>query len=314
MIFRLVGRMGIIVTVCFLGMIGLARLLAPIMPSEGILVYVSSIYFDRQIFTTDLSRHITHYLHPSNADEFRPSISPLTRDLVFVSMEGAHMDLYWLSADGRESRQLTDNHFVDLYPQWSPDGKSILFQANSNGQAQFYRVNPDSGEIMLLVSLASPIARPSWSLDGKQIAYDAASDIFIYDLATETSRQITRNSTWAQSPAWSPDGTQLVYEAYEDGSWNLFRINIDSFAPIRLTQHNRDDRNAIWSPDGENILFQSTRQYPARFYRIPANGRREQVTEVFIPSSSSASIYSLFLNFDASEPQWTDLMEADWIP
>ena len=53
--------------------------------------------------------------------------------------------------------------------------------------------------------------RPRFSPDGKRLAYEAQGQIWVLDLATRKTVQITDLSGGAEGHIWSPDGTQLAF-------------------------------------------------------------------------------------------------------
>ncbi len=143
------------------------------------------------------------------------------------------------------------------------------------------------------------IALPmEWSPDGTRLAYatvSAPSDIFIYDLNTGITSNLTRSFAEDRYPTWSPDGTHLLFFSNRNGRFETYSIHPDgtnltqmtsdegilpAFSPdgrqilytatgrrnlyvmdadggnLRtVTQGPRNDRNAVWSPDGTQIGF-----------------------------------------------------------
>jgi Tol biopolymer transport system component len=137
-----------------------------------------------------------------------------------------------------------------------------------------------------------------WSPDGTRLAYATASspsDIYIYDLNTGTTSNLTNSFAEDRYPTWSPDGTRLIffsnavgqfdiYSVAPDGTnltrltlsegilpafspdgtqilfsgpsqRNLFLMNADGSGMRRITQGERTDRSAVWSPDGTRAAF-----------------------------------------------------------
>src|ERR1700716_3239806 len=56
---------------------------------------------------------------------------------------------------------------------------------------------------------------PEWSPDGKRLAFlsrvGPAGQLFVFDLATGETRQLSSVLEGAASPLWSPDGTQIAF-------------------------------------------------------------------------------------------------------
>ncbi len=104
---------------------------------------------------------------------------------------------------------------------------------------------------------------PSWSPDNWQIVYASQRsqdgwELYIYDLKTNTERQLTSFDGQARFPAWSPvPGDQrIVFEGRtpETIVSNLWLVQADTGQLTQYTTYGSDFR-PTWSPDGTQILF-----------------------------------------------------------
>ena len=83
-----------------------------------------------------------------------------------------------------------------------------------------------------LVALSSP----SWSPDGQRIVFSGIaqsgfSDLYAFDLETETLRQLTDDAYHDANPAWSPDGERIAWSSDRTsegvwGAYNLFLMDV----------------------------------------------------------------------------------------
>ena len=173
-----------------------------------------------------------------------PAWSPDGAQLVFTGYDGGLSDLFVVNRDGSNLKRLTNDKYADLHPAWSPDGKTIAFTTDRGPKTDFtalrfgnYRVALyylDSGRIELLKGMDwGKNADPQWSPDGKSLAYisdrTGVSNIFLYDLASGESYQITNFFTGAQgitplSPdlSWARQSDKLAYVYYEKGDYDIY--------------------------------------------------------------------------------------------
>jgi dipeptidyl aminopeptidase/acylaminoacyl peptidase len=96
------------------------------------------------------------------------------RHLYLVTLDAA------IDKTGRavgDSKPLTTGPFDDGDPEWSPDGRSIAFSSNRSK-------DPDENN---------------------------NSDIWILDVQSGTTRQVTKDDGSDDNPEWSPDGQSLAY-------------------------------------------------------------------------------------------------------
>ena len=137
------------------------------------------------------------------------------RDLVINSDRAGNMDLWILSVDGGEMRQLTTHRATDVAARWSPDGKNIAFYSLRSGHRDIWVIPADGGPARQLTSHPAEDSVPSWSPDGQEIAFSdrhdaGARDLFI--VPAERRRAATNHVRW-----WSP-GTAV---GSSDGLWLL---------------------------------------------------------------------------------------------
>src|SRR5437870_1067118 len=81
-----------------------------------------------------------------------PQLSPNGRWVAYVLTEvnktenSLNSDIWLISSDGGEPRQLTNSPKHDRHPRWSPDGKWIAFESNRGGSFQIYVIRTEGGE------------------------------------------------------------------------------------------------------------------------------------------------------------------------
>ena len=143
-----------------------------------------------------------------------------------------------------------------VYPSWHPTEKLIAFSTNQTRQA-FYTSHPDKIEV-----------------------FDLASDLILYDLATDSVHVVCNDPELLEVyPTWSPDGKYLYYcksvplpeelrdqdirTTYEKIQYNLYRKSFDlaslSFGDEELVydaaSKNKSATLPRISPDGLYMLF-----------------------------------------------------------
>lgn len=84
------------------------------------------------------------------------------------------------------------------------------------------------------------------------------SDIFIYDLSTNQTKNITNTPYSENSPYWFPDSKHLAFVSTKEGVPQIFRIDIEKDEPpIQLTNLSTGASTPVVSGDGEKLLFVS---------------------------------------------------------
>ncbi|MDO9694652.1 MAG: prolyl oligopeptidase family serine peptidase [Candidatus Latescibacteria bacterium] len=171
----------------------------------------------------------------------------------------------------------------------SPDGELVALSLGAFGPdgkreswLEVRRVK--DGTLALSWRGALAAAQPAWLPDGKSFSYvsenDGKSTVWIYELATGTTRAALRDVEHFQSYAWNPDGRSLVYaygveaeadkrqvkrlRAIEDRwpGWRdrsyLVEMTWPGGVSRRLTAGAVSAESWSFSPDGACLLFSRT--------------------------------------------------------
>lgn len=167
-------------------------------------------------------------------------------------------EIFVVSADGSDRRNITNDPANDWGPDWSPDGSTIAFNSDRDGgRLRGYLVNADGSNLRAL-DIDGWVEYPSFSPDGARIAYMGHEggdyEIFVADIATGATEQLTDNRGDDGWPAWSPDGSSIAFKSELDDC--AFRA-----AAEECWQAEPDDRHQdIWlmDADGSNQRRVST--------------------------------------------------------
>ena len=103
------------------------------------------------------------------------------------------------------------------------------------------------------------------SPDGTQVIYyvnhvdteedEEFSTIYLADLSTATTHQMTNGETKDSIPQWSPDGRCIVFSSTRKGKPQLFMMPIDGGESKQITDLKQGVGGFAWSPDGSKIAF-----------------------------------------------------------
>ena len=138
----------------------------------------------------------------------------------------------------------------------------------------------------------------SWSPDGKILAYSSRkktgveyslstnTDIYLYDLASGMTRNITEgNGGYDTHPRFSPDGSKISWismerDGYEADLKRLFIQELKTGKKTFLTDgFEYDVDETVWSPDSRSIFFLATKHAEAQLWELALKGRKiRQIT------------------------------------
>ncbi len=198
-----------------------------------------------------------------------PQISPdgkwVAYTVTYYSKETnkGNSDIWMVSINGGEARQLTNSPKADNSPRWLPDGKSIAFISARDGDPQIYIVAAAGGEPVKVSSISTGVSGFIVSPDGKYFAF--ASDIFS-ECATDSCNK-ARNDQMEKSKVKAKIFTTLpyrVWDHYTDGKRShVFILPSNGGVAIDATPGDYDtppidiggDVDYAFSPDGTELAF-----------------------------------------------------------
>jgi serine/threonine protein kinase/Tol biopolymer transport system component len=192
-------------------------------------------------------------------------------EIAFASVrEGGIPQIFLMSFDGSNVRQLTNLPDGACQPSFAPDGTRLVFISPCRGVQEKYpgaalhMINADGSGLIVLTNVPGGDFDPAWSPNGRKIAFaslrDGKLDLYLLDLGDNSVTPLNtleRGDTEAYQPAWSPDGKWLAFTRKRYGNYQIWAINLENGEKVQLTQsaaENMDYRPA-WSPDGAYLLY-----------------------------------------------------------
>jgi len=109
------------------------------------------------------------------------------------------------------------------------------------------------------------VTEAALSPDGRRVAYTMGwmaeeddslhSALWLVDVDTAASRQLTNGAGMDSQPAWSPDGSRLAFVSTREGTPQVYILELGGGDPRKLTSAERGAVSPIWSPDGTRVAY-----------------------------------------------------------
>lgn len=149
-----------------------------------------------------------------------PLFSPDGKAVFFTSDRDGAVRLYRMVLETGESKALTTGDEDVLELELTPDRKKVSFWiAGSKGG--LFQVPVEGGSVEKVFDLPRPYryesdTRYAWSPDGQWVAYalrrpSNSVNIYLYNLETKATTNVTRLTAFHGNPVFSPDGKYLYF-------------------------------------------------------------------------------------------------------
>jgi dipeptidyl aminopeptidase/acylaminoacyl peptidase len=184
------------------------------------------------IFIADVKSGTSTLVTPHDGEKlyFASDISPNGKTLLISSNAGnGYQNVALLDLATKKLKWITEDKWEIQGGNFSPDGSTVTFRANVDGYTNLYvhhLATDKTAELPLRKGVNSfGGAESAFSRDGKKLLYyhngaNAPSDVWVYELATGKSSQIT-HSLMAGVPADHMVEPFLVHYPSRDGKWTI---------------------------------------------------------------------------------------------
>ncbi|NIM48027.1 MAG: prolyl oligopeptidase family serine peptidase [Gemmatimonadales bacterium] len=204
---------------------------------------------------------------------------------------GTYSEIWVVSTRGGAPKQFTSKPVSAFAPAWLPDGSMITFlsrRRDRDANTQVYGIPLDGGEARQLSHAPRGVSSYAVSPDGSVLAYTMGDEVpaevrkarqagfdqrvegtwttitrlYVENLTTGESHQVTQDDVHVRDFSWSPDGTRLLYRASDrpftdDGYMFTDNYSVAVTGGSGELVHDTEGKLTAgrYSPDGEYIAW-----------------------------------------------------------
>ncbi len=222
-----------------------------------------------EIFITDSSFNIEYRITNNDIDDFHPAYSSELQGIIFSQGDTDYKETNIVYYDllSQKSKLLTPDSFaygaiptsisIDgsfAYAAWHFDLESRQLTNSRIALGNMFNSNN-----LYLTPGDQNSWRPAFSADRSKIVFIAETkgnyDLFLYDIATNTTSQLTFTYFDEWDPSFSTDGKYIVFAGNPDENFDLYLFNVSTAEIIRLTKSIGDEWDPVFDHRGNKILY-----------------------------------------------------------
>ncbi len=142
---------------------------------------------------------------------------------------------------------------------WSPDSKRIAYVSATPGP----ETADATGDPIVITRY---LYKPTASEGNTHFNDNKRLHVFVVDVATGASRQLTNGVHYEHSIDWSPDGREIAYisnraqDSDQYFNYDLFTLDPTTGESRQLTATESAEYRPHYSPDGKSIVYEATKR------------------------------------------------------
>ncbi len=190
------------------------------------------------------------------AEATRLAFAPDGKVLFSSSMSG-NSEIWSVSSDGSERRQLTNAEADDFAPVASPDNNSVFFASNRTGQAQIWRMHAD-GSNQTQVTQKEGGFPLFVSPDGEWLYYHHGVNRTLWRVSLRSGEESMVWDKAKYSFAFSPDGSRFAFSEKRGDEKMVVIVSLadgQTVQTIPYPNHKAKMLELRWMPDGKTLVY-----------------------------------------------------------
>lgn len=227
----------------------------------------------------------------------QPRVSPDGSMVAYFSDKDDFTKILITDRKGKIIQKISQNgyggYFESFHPFrsglcWSPDSKYLAFVTKDDGTDQIRIIDIKRKRLYKKIVLhLNSISTPDWSPKGNLITFtgldNGCSDIYLYDMPSDSLQRLTETLTFEANPRFSPDGENIIFSiqdttlnthgitTYGSNVFNLATVNIKTKKSRLITNTVWNEKQPGYSPDGKHIIYISDRNGIDNIYIAPVD-------------------------------------------
>lgn len=203
--------------------------------------------------------------------------------IIYSATEDGNADIYTISEDGSERKQITSGESAEISPKISADGRFLIYISNRSGQMNVWRSDTNGINTTQLTD-SSNVKEAIISPDGNSVFYLAQepdnSFETLWQISIDGGKPVQFTKQPTLSPRISPDGKSIACSIFnaETNKMNLAVLSAENGEVVKYpeTPQNNELPYIDWSKDGNSLFVVLKQVKPYSLWRLSLIGEEPE--------------------------------------
>ncbi len=190
-------------------------------------------------------------------------------DIAFVKKMQGGREIFTVSPQGREVKQVTNVGGINLSPEWSKDGSKIIFTHIGSREHSLGILERARARVRLKSFPGYTVISPTYLPDGSiaaTMSCKGSLDIWHVSKVYRVLQPLEQSSSIDVSPTFNQDGTLMAFASGRKGNPHIFVKDMQNGTVRRVTLQGKYNTNPCLSPNGRYIAFTRLMQTGHRIF------------------------------------------------
>lgn len=209
----------------------------PVWGPNNFVVYETTRHGNWDLYMIDMATGLEYRLTDDLSDDINPVWSDDGSRIAFQSDRvdengDRRWQIYEINLRNRSITRLSDGTGIDVEPHYAHNGQQIAFRSYeaAGENSSLMLMDADGRNRMSISDTEGDATNAAWSPSDRYIAYqsdlDGDLDVYVYELATGNTRQISDNDIADYAPTWLCDDERVVFTSDVTDDPNIFEANV----------------------------------------------------------------------------------------
>jgi TolB protein len=203
-------------------------------------------------------------------------------DLAFVRKVPGGREIFTVSPQGRNLKQVTKTGGINLSPEWDKEGRRIIFTHVGEKSHSLGVLTRATGKVTMRTFPGFTVISPTFLPDGDMavtLAIKGQPDIYRLSKSFKVMEPLADSRSIEVSPSFDSKGLRMAFVSDSRGNPHIFVKEMSTGEVKRVTFEGKYNTSPCLSPDGRYIAF--SRQLPGGhkiFVHDLITGQEKQIT------------------------------------